>query len=89
MTGERIRVRVSPGASSSRWLGRMSDGRLKIRIAAPAESGRANAALIEFVARSLGIKKTAVRLVSGSSSRDKIVEVDAPAERIEELAKGD
>jgi uncharacterized protein YggU (UPF0235/DUF167 family) len=67
----------------------MSDGRLKVRIAAAAESGKANAALIEFVARSLGIKKTAVRLVSGSSSRDKIVEVDAPAGRIEELAKGD
>jgi uncharacterized protein YggU (UPF0235/DUF167 family) len=80
---------VSPGASLSKWLGRMSDGRLKVRIAAAAESGKANAALIEFVARSLGIKKTAVRLVSGSSSRDKIVEVDAPAGRIEELAKGD
>ena len=89
MAAERIRIRVSPGASLSRWLGRMSDGRLKVRIAAAAESGKANAALIEFVARSLGIKKTAVRLISGSSSRDKIVEVDAPASRIEELAKGD
>jgi uncharacterized protein (TIGR00251 family) len=67
----------------------MTDGRLKLRIAAPAEAGKANAALVGFLAQSLGIKKTAVRLVSGSASRDKTVEVDAPAERIEALAKGD
>lgn len=85
----RIRIRVSPGASRSQWLGRMSDGRLKVRIAAPAEAGKANTALVEFVARSLGIKRAAVRLVSGGSSRDKIIEVDAPVERIEALAKGD
>lgn len=89
MAVKRIRIRVSPGAARSQWLGRMSDGTLKVRIAAPAEAGKANAALIEFVARSLGIKKAAARLVSGGASRDKIVEVDAPAGRIETLAKGD
>jgi uncharacterized protein (TIGR00251 family) len=67
----------------------MSDGRLKVRIAAPAEAGKANAALLEFVARSLGIKRSAVQLVAGNASRDKIIDVDAPAERIDALARGD
>lgn len=89
MVRKRIRVRVSPGADRSQWLGRMSDGRLKVRIAAPAEAGKANAALVGFVARCLGVRRTAVRLVSGGSSRDKVLEVDAPAERIEEMMKGD
>ena len=86
---EKIRLRVSPGASSTRWLGRMADGRLKVRIAAPAEAGKANAVLMDFVARSLGIRKSAVRLVAGGSSRDKIIEVNAPADAVRRLANGE
>lgn len=77
-------MRVSPGARQSAWAGRQPDGRRKVRIAAPAIEGRANAALVEFVAASLGLPKRAVRLVRGESGRDKVLEVDLDAEQVEE-----
>ena len=47
-----------------------------MRVAAPAERGAANEAVVDLVARALGVRPRAVRLVSGFASRDKIVEVD-------------
>ncbi len=76
-------MRVSPGAKQSAWAGRQPDGRRKVRIAAPAIEGRANAALVEFVAASLGLPKRAVRLVRGESGRDKVLAVDLDAEQVE------
>lgn len=85
MGGERLVVRVSPGASRTEVAGRMADGRLKVRVAAPAEAGRANAALVRLLARELGVDVRAVTLVAGHGARDKIVEVAAPAERVRAL----
>ena len=45
------------------------------KIAAPAMDGKANAELIKYLAKTLGISKSGVRILSGESSRDKIVEV--------------
>lgn len=87
MAGGRIRLRVRPGASESRWVERLSDGRWKVAVAAPAEGGRANRELIAFVARSLGVAPSAVRLVAGASSRDKTLEVDADLSRLEGLGE--
>lgn len=81
----RLTVRVSPGAGRSAIVGRMADGRLKVRVGAPAEDGRANRALVELLAASLGVDRRAVRLVAGQGGRDKIVEVAAPAERVRRL----
>jgi uncharacterized protein len=79
----RIDVRVAPGAKRSAWAGRMPDGRRKVRIAAPAIEGRANEALVAFVADSLGVPRRAVRLVAGAGGRDKRLEVDLAAAEIE------
>jgi uncharacterized protein (TIGR00251 family) len=49
---------------------------VKLRLAAPPVDGAANAALIEFVAERLGLAKSRVRIVSGQTSRRKVVEVD-------------
>jgi uncharacterized protein YggU (UPF0235/DUF167 family) len=70
----RLSLRVSPGAKSSAVVGRYGE-RWKIRVAAPAESGRANEALLELMAGTLGITRSRLRVVSGIGSRDKIVEV--------------
>jgi hypothetical protein len=51
--------------------------RLKIRIAAPALDGRANEALVAFVAEALGVPKRSVRVAAGERSRDKVVAVAA------------
>lgn len=54
----------------------MHDGCVKVRLAAPPVDGAANAALIEFVADALKVAKSRVRIVSGQTSRRKVVEVD-------------
>jgi hypothetical protein len=70
----RLRVRVAPGAARSEIAGRYGAG-WKVRIAAPAEGGRANAALLAFLAERLDLAREQVALVSGRASRDKVVEL--------------
>jgi uncharacterized protein (TIGR00251 family) len=76
MSGSQTRLflRVSPGARESAVVGRYG-GRWKVRVAAPAESGRANRALLELLGRALGVARSQLRVVSGAGARDKIVEV--------------
>ena len=50
---------------------------MKIRLAAPPVDGKANAALINFVADRLGLAKSAVSLKSGQTSRRKVLEITA------------
>jgi uncharacterized protein (TIGR00251 family) len=63
-------VKVTPGASRSELLD-VRDGRLRVKVAAAPEDGKANAALIEFLARALCCPKREVALVSGAKSRQK------------------
>lgn len=59
----------------------MHGGSLKIRLAAPAVEGKANAALIAFLARAFAVPEHAVTLVRGAKSRRKIVRIAAPGAR--------
>lgn len=72
--GVRIEVLVQPRASRSRLVG-VHDGRLKIQLAAPPVDGEANAALIELLARLLGVPRRDLSLASGETSRRKTVDV--------------
>ena len=72
--GVRIRVRVQPRASSSLVAGER-EGRLCIRLTAPPVDGEANQALVEFLAKRLGVPKRSVAIVSGEHSREKTVGV--------------
>jgi hypothetical protein len=60
---------------------------LKIRLAARAVDGEANASLIEFLAHALGVPKRAVSIDSGATSRRKRVAVQSPARGPEALWK--
>ena len=71
----RIDIYVQPRASKTAVVG-MHDGAVKVRLAAPPVDGAANAALIEFVADRAGVAKYKVKIVSGLSSRRKVVEVE-------------
>ncbi len=71
----RFAVRVQPKASRVGVDGLHGDA-LKVRVHAPPVDGAANAAVIEVIADALGVPKRAVRIVSGDSSRSKVVEVD-------------
>ncbi|MEZ4588241.1 MAG: DUF167 domain-containing protein [Gemmatimonadales bacterium] len=72
--GCRIRVRAQPRASRTELAGLHGDA-LKIRVAAPPVDGAANEAILELLAKSLGVPTGAVRLARGSSSRTKTIEV--------------
>jgi uncharacterized protein len=67
-------VRVQPRASKNEIVGEIA-GALKVRLQAPALEGRANEALIEFVAQLLKTSKGAVRILSGERSRIKRIEI--------------
>jgi uncharacterized protein (TIGR00251 family) len=71
----RFSVRVQPRASRSEIVGLHGDA-LKVRLSAPPVDGAANAALVELLAAALGVPRRSVRVVSGATSRGKIVEVD-------------
>lgn len=74
-----IRVHVQPGAKRTQVAGLHGDA-LKIRVAAPALEDRANDALIEFIAKRLGVAKRDVTLASGAKSRDKRFEIRGAAD---------
>jgi len=65
-----LRVRTQPGAARTLIRGEYGDA-LKIAVAAPPVDGKANAALIAFLARILELPRAAVTLVGGAGSRDK------------------
>jgi uncharacterized protein len=69
-----IAVKVVPGASRSEIVGWQEDT-LRVRIAAPPERGKANAALIELLAQTLGVSKRSVSVISGHTQSRKRVEI--------------
>ncbi|MBP8868152.1 MAG: YggU family protein [Propionivibrio sp.] len=73
-----LTLHIQPGAKKTEVAGLHGDA-LKIRLAAPPVDGKANAALLSFVAERLGIAKSSVSLKSGQTSRRKVLEVDAAA----------
>ena len=77
--GLRVAVRVQPGASRTAidGLKTLDDGQvvLAVRVAAAADGGKANAALIKLLAKSWELPKSAVEIVAGHSGRRKIVQI--------------
>ena len=72
--GLSLTLHIQPGAKKTEVAGPHGDA-LKIRLAAPPVDGKANAALIEFLADRLGVAKSTVVLKSGQASRRKVIEV--------------
>ena len=75
MMPARLEVYIQPRASRTELAG-SHNGLIKIRIAAPAVENAANRELLEFLALKLGTARRCVRLVSGSASRRKVLEID-------------
>ncbi len=73
--GVTFAVRVTPRARKNEIAGEQG-GALKIKLAAPPVEGAANAALCAFLAEELDVRKTAVTLIAGQTSRQKVVRVD-------------
>jgi uncharacterized protein (TIGR00251 family) len=70
-----LELHVQPGASRSEFAGEHG-GRLKVRLAAPPVEGKANDALVEFLAGYFGVAKRNVRIAAGLKSRRKRVVIE-------------
>lgn len=73
-----LELRVQPRAARSELAGQRA-GRLLVRLHAPPVDGRANAALVELLARECGVPRGAVVIEQGRAGRDKRVRVHRPA----------
>jgi uncharacterized protein len=71
-----VRVKVIPRSPRTELAGRMADGTLKVRVAAPPEKGKANAELCAFLASHYGVARDAVAVVSGHTAALKLVRVE-------------
>ena len=84
----RVGIRVRPGATTTRVGGAYGTA-LVVKVAARAVEGKATEAALAAVAAALGVRRRDVRLVSGATSRDKVIEVDGDVAqltcRIDEL----
>jgi hypothetical protein len=81
----RINVRLQPRASRDELLGWNEEGTLRVRVKAPPVDGAANAALIQLLAKRLGVAKNRVTLIAGATARNKVVEIEGVTD--EELRK--
>lgn len=76
--GSRLRVKVQPRASRNE-IGQPAGDALKVRVTAPPVDHAANEAVLELLARSLDVRRAAVQLVRGQTSRQKVILVSGLA----------
>ncbi len=70
-----VRVKVVPGASRDEIVGPLGD-RLKVRVSAPPEGGKANKAVCALLARAAGVRAAAVSVVAGHGSAEKTIRIE-------------
>lgn len=86
--GAALTVRVTPRSRKTEFGGILEDGTVRIRVAAPPVEGKANRAVIAFLAKVLGIRKNKVEIVAGERGLDKIISIDGlSAEEVENHIK--
>ena len=90
MTATRVAIRVKPGSSRTRVGGIYGDA-VVVAVQAKAADGKATEAALVALAKALEVPRRDVRLISGATSRSKVVEVigsDEVLGRIEDLRSG-
>jgi uncharacterized protein (TIGR00251 family) len=83
-SGAALTLRITPRARKTEFAGVLEDGILRVRVAAPPVEGKANTALLTFLARVLGVRKNRIEIIAGERGLDKIVSVlDLSAEEVQ------
>jgi len=77
-----FKIKVQPGAAKNEIVGVQGDV-LRIKINAPPVKGKANRALIDFLAEKLGVKKSEIEILSGHTSKIKKIKVLGEGGKIE------
>jgi uncharacterized protein (TIGR00251 family) len=80
--GVRLSVRITPNAKKSEVLGILDD-ELKIKLQAQPIEGKANEALIRFIADKLDISRRAITITHGQLNKHKLLEIDSPGLTVE------
>jgi uncharacterized protein (TIGR00251 family) len=73
--GSALAVRVTPRASKNEIVEVLSDGTVKVHLTAPPVEGKANEALVKFLAEVLDVAPARIEVVAGASGRDKLISV--------------
>ena len=82
----RISVQITPNAKKSEVIGVLDDA-LKIRLQAQPIEGKANEALVRFLADMLSVPKSAVKITHGHTNKRKVVEVAVSTLTVERVRK--
>jgi len=83
--GSALAIRVTPRARRNEISEILSDGTVKIRLTAPPVEGKANQALIDFLADVLEVPRSRIEIVAGTTGKDKLVSIlDLDAETVHE-----
>jgi len=80
-TAVKLRVRVVPRASRSEIIG-VHDDVLRVRLAAPPVDGAANRELLKLIAKRFKVPASAVSLVAGNNSKNKVVRIENPSREV-------
>ena len=84
----RVAVKAVPGAARDQIVGMLGD-RLKVKVSAPPEGGKANSAICDLIAGALGVKARQVEVVSGHGSAEKVIAVTgADPDALKRLLRG-
>jgi uncharacterized protein (TIGR00251 family) len=75
--GVRLAVQITPNAKKTEVIG-VLDGALKLKLQAQPVEGKANAALIVYLAKTLGVPRSAVTITHGHTSKKKLIEIISP-----------
>lgn len=79
-----LKIYLQPKSSKNEMVGPYRDG-FKIKVTAPPIEGKANEALIQFLAREFGISSSCIEIIKGHRSREKTIKILglAPQERLD------
>ena len=87
-----LHVRATPKAGRDAVIGLMANATgqvaLAVKVSKPADKGQANQAVIAVLAKAIGVSKASLRLASGETARDKVVEVTQNAQAVEAFIAG-
>ena len=70
-----LEVKVQPRASRNQ-IGKVEEGRLKIKVTVPPEGGKANQKVVELLSKALKVPKSNIEIVRGETSRIKLVRIE-------------
>ncbi len=73
--GAALAIRVTPRARRNEIVEVLADQTIKVRLTAPPVEGKANEALMEFLAKILGVSRSRIEIVAGITGRDKLVSI--------------